>query len=316
MNEPRISLIVCTRNRASGLPRFFASLASLSAPVGGWELVIVDNGSTDDTKAIIDEFGRTVAMPVLYVHESSPGLARARNAGLAAARGAILAFTDDDCYPRPDFLIAMAGVFDTHQPGFVGGRVLLHDPADARIAIKDLEESVVIRPRSYIRPGLIHGANMAISREVVRRIGGFDPHLGAGTACFAGEDTEYLARASWDGSPGRYDAGPVVSHHHGRKPGPDAQRHVSGYDYGRGAYFAASLLHPAARRTYFGYWWRHVAKSVRKGRLSKLWREAVGASRYYRARLLQPAERRNAHRTTTATTRIDQEQHASRISNT
>ncbi len=276
---------MCTRNRASGLPRFLTSVTNLSAPPGGWELVMVDNGSTDATRTIIEDFGRAATMPVRYVYEPAPGLARARNAGLSAACGAVLAFTDDDCYPRPDFLIAMAEVFDTHDIGFVGGRVLLHDPADARIAIKDIEEPVAILPNSYIRPGLIHGANMAVRRDVVRRIGGFDPHLGAGTRCFAGEDTEYLARASWDGWAGRYDPGPVVSHHHGRKPGPDAQRHVSGYDYGRGAYFARLMLHRAARPTYLRYWWRHAVKCTRKARLATLRREAVGAGRYFRARL-------------------------------
>jgi glycosyltransferase involved in cell wall biosynthesis len=249
-------------------------------------VVLVNNGSTDPTETVIDDFRKTARMPVRCVSEPSPGLARARNAGVNAARGQILAFTDDDCYPQPDYLPVLANLFEEHRPGFVGGRVILHDPLDARIAIRDDDTPQPIPPKSYVRPGLIHGANMAVSRAVILDIGGFDPHLGAGTRCFAGEDTEFLARAAWAGWEGRYDPGLVVAHHHGRRPGPDTDRHLIGYDYGRGAYFACLILHPRARSVYLPFSRRHIAKCLRKGRLARLAREAIGAGRYLRARLL------------------------------
>jgi glycosyltransferase involved in cell wall biosynthesis len=284
---PRISLIVCTRNRGERLYPFLECISRLESPPGGWEFVLVDNGSTDDTGAIIEAFARQAPVVVRRVFEPTPGLACARNAGLAAASGEVLAFTDDDCYPQSDFLRAVSEAFRDRRTGFIGGRVLLHDPADARIAVKEVEEPVEIAPHSYVRPGVIHGANMAVAREVVRTIGGFDPQLGAGSRCVAGEDTEYLARASWAGWRGRYDPGPVVSHHHGRKPGPDAERHVLGYDYGRGAYYARFMLHRTAWRTYLRQWWRHVMKSLRRARYGKLRREAIGAARYLRGRMFR-----------------------------
>ena len=285
MAPTKISLIVCTRNRADGLPRFLEYVSALEPPSGGWELVLVDNGSTDATRQVIEDFARSATMPVRHVYAPVPGLARGRNAGLAAASGEVLAFTDDDCYPQPDYLRALAKVFEEYQPGFVGGRVVLHDPADARIAVKDIAEAIAVPSNSYVRPGLIHGANMAIARGVVRAIGGFDPLLGAGTPCIAGEDTEYLARAAWAGWPGRYDPRPVVAHHHGRKPGPDAERHVRGYDYGRGAYFARFLMHRQAWPTYLRFWCRHAWKHRKPSRMATLGRESVGAARYVKGRL-------------------------------
>jgi glycosyltransferase involved in cell wall biosynthesis len=198
----RVSLIVCTRDRAARLPPFLSCIAALESPPGGWELVLVDNASRDETRSILDRFGKDAAFPVQCVHAALPGLSRARNSGLACARGQILAFTDDDCYPRPDYLRALVEVFDEGDCGFVGGRVVLHDPGDAPVGVTDVDQAIDIRPHSFVSPSLIQGANMAFAREVVRAIGEFDPLLGAGTSCVAGEDIEYVARAVWAGSLG------------------------------------------------------------------------------------------------------------------
>ena len=159
-----------------------------------------------------------------YLHAADPGLSRARNTGLAHARGDILAFTDDDCYPQPDFLRALVDAFNEDGPGFVGGRVVLHDPDDARICVKDLPgRTSTFCHGDLVRAGVIHGANMAVTRDVLRAVGEFDPLLGAGSVCVAGEDTDYIARAVWAGWGGRYSPRAVVAHHHGRKPGHDAE---------------------------------------------------------------------------------------------
>jgi glycosyltransferase involved in cell wall biosynthesis len=92
-----VSLIVCTRNRAARLADFVACVASLDAPPGGWELVLVDNASTDSTPLLLEQFAKSAPFSVQCVHAPLPGLSSARNAGLARARGDILAFTDDDC---------------------------------------------------------------------------------------------------------------------------------------------------------------------------------------------------------------------------
>jgi hypothetical protein len=162
---------------------------------------------------------------------------------------------------------------------------VLHDPCDARLAIGDVEAAIDIPPRSFVPAGLIHGANMAIAREVAEAVGGFDPLLGAGTACFAGEDTDYIARAVWAGWSGCYDPRPLVEHHHGRKPGPDEEKHRQGYDYGRGAYYIKRVLDPRSRRLYLSRWYWSGRDHLRNRRFGRLRRELMGAARYVVQRL-------------------------------
>jgi hypothetical protein len=121
---------------------------------------------------------------------------------------------------------------------------------------------------------------MAVLREVVEGIGGFDPRLGAGTPCVAGEDIELVARAAWAGWTGRYDPRPVVAHHHGRKPGPAMERQERGYDYGRGAYYVSFLLNRRARRTYLRCWYRDARRGFGLAGLACLGRELAGGARY------------------------------------
>lgn len=281
-----VSLVISTRNRAPRLAELFATLTRLEAPEAGWELILVDNGSTDGTADAIREFAAAAPCPVSCVHAATPGLSHARNAGLRRAAGRIVAFTDDDCYPDPDYLRAIVDVFERHQPGVLGGRVVLHDTTDARVGVKDVPSAFEIAPRTFVRPGIMHGANLAVRREVLADIGGFDPLLGAGTPCMAGEDTDFIARVVWAGWTARYDPGPVVAHHHGRKPGAAADRQRQGYDRGRGAYYAKWALDARARRTYLREWYGSARRMLRKKDARPLGREVAGACRYLVDRLL------------------------------
>src|SRR5262245_35256493 len=116
----RISLVVCTRNRAAQLAQAMEKFAELTCHEP-WEVVLVDNGSTDDTGATIDRYCRTHPQNVSAVVEPRPGLGRARNRGWRASRGEITAFTDDDCYPDPEWLVQLIQCFEEDaQLGFVG----------------------------------------------------------------------------------------------------------------------------------------------------------------------------------------------------
>jgi glycosyltransferase involved in cell wall biosynthesis len=281
-----VSLVISTRNRAPRLPELFARLSRLEPPDSGWELILVDNGSTDGTPAAIREFAAAAPCPVRCVHAATPGLSHARNAGLRRAAGRIVAFTDDDCYPEPDYLRAIVEVFERHQPGVLGGRVVLHDATDARVGVKDVPNAFEIAPRTFVRPGVMHGANLAVRRDVLADIGGFDPLLGAGTPCMAGEDTDFIARVVWAGWTARYDPAPVVAHHHGRKPGAAADRQRQGYDRGRGAYYAKWALDARARRTYLREWYCSARRRLRKKDARPIGRELAGACRYLVDRVL------------------------------
>jgi glycosyltransferase involved in cell wall biosynthesis len=286
-----ISLIVCTQNRAGRLDRFFGALATLEPPEGGWELVMVDSASTDATPAAIARFAGQAPIRVRQLRADVPGLSRARNLGMTGAAGAIFAFTDDDCYPRPDYLRQVQRVFEERRVGVVGGRVVLHDPTDARVGVQESSEPFEIAAPAFVRAGLLHGANMAVRREVVDTIGGFDVLLGAGSRCRAGEDTELIARALWAGWPVRYDPRPVVAHHHGRKPGAHEARQRRDYDVGRGACYAPFLLDRDARLAYVRGWWLRTREYHGPDRAGRLARELGGALRYLVARFAHGGSR-------------------------
>lgn len=98
-----ISLIICTRNRSRKLARHLEFVRRITFE-RCWEIVIVDNGSTDETANVVREFSRTASAPVSFAVEPRPGKSNALNTALGIAEGEIIVFTDDDCYPAQDFL--------------------------------------------------------------------------------------------------------------------------------------------------------------------------------------------------------------------
>jgi GT2 family glycosyltransferase len=203
-------------------------------------------------------------------------LSRARNTGVRASRAPLVAFTDDDCYVAPDFLTRIVEAFRDPAYGFIGGRVLLHDPSDAPETIKEDEEPAEVDPFTIVLPGFIHGANMAFRRVVWESIGGFDPRLGSGTR-FVADDVDFLARACGAGWAGAYLPGPTVRHHHGRKPGADVVKLRTLYARGRGAYYLKGCLDPHRRGLYARHWYWSLRVMFRQHRLSEVARELAAS---------------------------------------
>lgn len=274
-----ISLIVCTRNRTSSLRACLEHIGRLESP-GAWELVIVDNGSTDGTPDLLKSFAEQAPFRVVVVEEPRSGLGRARNAGIAAATGQILAFTDDDCYVSPDFLKQILEVFKDQRIGYMGGRVLLYDPTDLPETIRTETKIRLIEAHSFIRAGELQGANMAVRKSLVAEIGLFDPEFGAGSRFCSGEDADFQARASASGATGIYHPGPLVWHHHGRKPGKRYEALMGGYHYGRGAYYAKFILNRTTRTLFLKNWYWEVRSQIRDGKPTAILREIAGAFRY------------------------------------
>ena len=108
-----LTVLIATRNGAHTLPRALSALAQLDSPAGGWKLVVVDNGSTDETKEIIQSF--TGRLPITYVFEAAPGKNAALNAGLNKIEGDLVVFTDDDTLPHADWLVEMRQAADCHE---------------------------------------------------------------------------------------------------------------------------------------------------------------------------------------------------------
>jgi glycosyltransferase involved in cell wall biosynthesis len=273
--EPKIALVVCTRNRAGRLDTFFESLRRLQS-VLAWELVIVDNGSTDDTGKRLKQFAAGFPGRIKLVFEPKPGLGRARNRGWLATSAPIIAFTDDDCYPEPGFLNQVHAIFDDASVGFSGGRILLHDATDARITIYEHPDEQVYDPKNFIVGGVIQGASMAFRRKALEDISGFDDNLGAGTP-FAFEDVDAELRALASGWKGKYDPRPVVYHHHGRKPGIEVEKLIRSYDTGRGGYYMKCILFMPQRWSCLRHWLRGMKRQPFK----QTWRETESAVRFF-----------------------------------
>lgn len=118
-----ITVIMCTRNRARQLRNVLDSFTALRKPESAeWEMIVVDNGSTDDTPAVIEAF--TDRLPLRRVSQPLAGLSNARNAGVAAAQGDYICWTDDDVELDPDWLAAYARAFHRYSDGTIFGGVV------------------------------------------------------------------------------------------------------------------------------------------------------------------------------------------------
>jgi len=207
---------------------------------GAWQLIIVDNGSTDQTAAVVRAFIKSSGLQVTYVSEPAPGKSRGLNAALRIARGQVVAFTDDDCYPAPDFLARIWAAFDDPAIGYLGGRILLYDPTDFPITTNEGTTPLTFPARSFVHVGSVQGANMAFRRAVLLEIGGFDPLFGSGSR-FLAEDIDVVGRASSAGWKGQYRPEVVVRHDHGRKAAASGALYKN-YAIGAGAYYMKFLL--------------------------------------------------------------------------
>ena len=243
----RVSVVVCTRNRLSSLTRCVAAFGAIQTS-HAWELIVVDNGSSDGTFEYLRQ------EKIRFVTELRRGASNARNAGFKASTGDIIAFIDDDCYATPTFIDDLIFVFSDERIGYAAGRVLLYDPKDIPLTIKESNEPASFPPHSFIATGEIHGCNMAFRRDVLSAIGGFDERF----AALSGNDIEAIASASWAGFTGVYDPRPTVYHHHRRRTKDQFRKRFHYYDIGRGAYYAKFILRKRSMRKYLFAWLRSL----------------------------------------------------------
>lgn len=169
MTLPFVSIVVPVRNGAATLADLLASFRALDWPKERREILVVDNGSTDDTAAVLRRAGiEPIAEPV-------PGAARARNTGAARARGDLLAFTDADCVVSRGWLRHLAAAFEDPTVGGAGGRTDTFPPATAteRYAARtrhlDAERHLAHPTFPFAPTG-----NAAYRRAIFEAIGGFD----------------------------------------------------------------------------------------------------------------------------------------------
>ena len=198
---PRISVVVCTYNGARTIRDTCEGLRRLDYP--NFEVIVVNDGSTDRTVDIVEEYGFRV------ISGENRGLSHARNVGLRAATGEIVAYTDDDAYPDPDWLRYLAAAFVGSRHVGIGGPNI-PPPGDGPVA-----EAVANAPGGPIHVLLsdqeaehIPGCNMAFRRSALLEIGGFDHQFRT-----AGDDVDICWRLRERGWTLGFHPGAVVWHH-------------------------------------------------------------------------------------------------------
>ena len=246
MNRPKVSFIVCTRNRAAVLPLCLESLEAAAAGDGATEIVVVNNNSTDNTTEVVQAFAAKSALYIALVNEPRPGLAIARNTGVAAARGEVIVFTDDDCRVARDYLTQLMGAYAPHQgPVIIGGRVELGDARDLPMTIKTETQPAVF---DGVNAGaFVIGSNLTMTRSAWDKVGSMDERLGAGTPLKASEETDYIHRAYLAGVPILYSPDICVYHFHGRRTAQEVKQLWRGYSIGNGALYAKYFGTPFTR---------------------------------------------------------------------
>ena len=237
-----ISVIVCTRNRAESLRRTLHSLHAMAMPPTlAWEVVVVDNGSGDHTRAVTEETARATGMPLRYLLETEPGLSRARNAGTRAARGEIVAFTDDDCRVDARWLAQIDVEFGADTSlAVLGGRVELYDPSDQPISVRRQRERTHVTSLAQIATFMI-GCNMACRRRLLDDVGFFDVRFGAGARIPSAEDWDFLHRARRAGARIVFAPEVLVFHDHGRRSVAQVESARRAYAIGRWAFYCKYL---------------------------------------------------------------------------
>jgi glycosyltransferase involved in cell wall biosynthesis len=280
---PKISVVLCTRNRGHRVLTCCEYLEKLSYPPDRWELLLVDNGSTDNTKAVLSQFIASTPINARYIFEPVAGVARAKNTGILAASGEIVAFTDDDCYVDPDWLVALDAAF-LSDVDFVGGRVLRFREDTAMLSIQEFESEVTFGPGDFMTPGFIHGANMAFRQSVFHKVGLFDVRFGPGGALACGEDTEILVRILELGGTGVYAPTSAVYHDHDRVEPKAITKVYRIYSIGRGAFFAKMIItNPGeldAAQKYRKAWYNSTIDNFLKFRWRTIFNELQGAIKF------------------------------------
>jgi glycosyltransferase involved in cell wall biosynthesis len=218
----RITVILCTFNRSNSLPKALDSVAAQVLPESvAWEVIVVDNNSSDQTRAVTEDYCRRYPGRFRYLFEPQQGLSRARNAGILDARGEIIAFMDDDVTVGPGWLQNLTASLHGGEWAGAGGRIL--PPQDfepprwltlggemdlgGALALFDLGKAPgELRKAPY-------GTNMAFRKSMFEKYGTFRVDLGrCGNTLLSNEDTEFGRRLMSGGERLCYEPSAVVYH--------------------------------------------------------------------------------------------------------
>lgn len=201
------SIVIPVRDRPGEIAACVAACYAQKFPPTGFEVIVVDNGSTDQTARHAARAGaRVISVP-------EPNRCLARNAGVRVARGRWIAFTDSDCTPAPDWLANLARAAETRGAEILAGRIDSAPPKNSVQAYitarRWIDQEKFLEPGRRFSPPFAATANLTVRRDVFDAVGGFDPALAT-----AAEDADWCLRAADHGRAIRYAPDAAVVHHH------------------------------------------------------------------------------------------------------
>ena len=196
------TVALCTHNHADRLARTLNDLRALQAPKAPWELLIIDNGCTDATPALLSAHEWPAGWRVRVVREEKLGLSNARNCAIRVAAGEYVIFIDDDETPDPDWLCAYERLIEAHAPDAFGSRIEVLFEGERPVWLADellgflgqLNRADAVTPLVATNAGF-HGGNFGFRKSVCDVIGNFDAELGRkGSDNTGGEEVDFYRR--------------------------------------------------------------------------------------------------------------------------
>lgn len=229
MSVPASSVIIPTRNRPEQVVRCLDALAAQAIEPGSFEVVVVDDGS--EPPLALDPARWAHAFPLVVIRQSNTGPAGARNRGVSAARGEILAFTDDDCLPSPTWLAELAAGIRERPEALIGGSTVngLVDHSFSEASQLILEMVYAYFNSEPTRAFFFASNNIACRRDRFLACGGFDAEFPGAAA----EDREFCDRWRMQGRPLVWRSSAIIEHRHRQEFKSFVRIH---FRYGQGAF--------------------------------------------------------------------------------
>jgi GT2 family glycosyltransferase len=267
------SVIIPAYRRPAGLVRCLEALCAQTLSRSRFEVVVCDDGSPEPLAPFVAPFADRLALVV--VGQANAGPATARNHAARRARGAVLAFTDDDCIPAPDWLERLAARFERDPDRLVGGAMMNALPGDVYATATQLLMDSVYEYYGQHSAGrrFYSTANLAVPAGLFRQLGGFSEDYPDA----AGEDYDFCARWSEHGFSTGHAPEAIVGHAHGHDLRSFWKQHLA---YGRALLrvrrgVARRAGHRTIRVEPARFYVRLLSRPVRRGRGWRRWQLAA-----------------------------------------